>query len=349
MPIRIIDAEIEKDIDVFTDLLNRNRKKKVSRARFEWLYLKNPAGLARAWFVVDEKTGQEVAFTCVLPRRIRVNGEDILVWNCGDFSVDKKFRTLGVAMKLRRKAKDSVDEGHIPAFYAHPNDRMKTVHEAVGHHCIGKMKRYVKLLRADTFLRQRLANENLRQMVQPFGNAALWLNDLLIRNNDRGYDGFPVEDQPFSQEYDHFYNRVAEKYSVIGDRSSAYLNWRYYENPLYQTERYELRKKGVLTGYILYTISENMVLFKDMLCLRQAEPEHCLVEKWIAYLREKKVHSISAIFMDTHPLIPVFVSKGFKLRPDHSSVFAYAKKGTPLSDTWLNGANWYMTVGDRDV
>ncbi len=349
MPIHIFEANPEQDIAQFTALLNRNREHLVTPERFEWLYLKNPHGQAKAWFVVDEKSGEKVAFTCVLPRKMKVDGKEILAWNCGDFSVDKKFRTLGVAMKLRRKAKEAVEQDRVLAFYAHPNDRMLTIHESVGHYCIGKMKRYVKLLRVDAQVNKRIKNEGFRRFARPLGNFVLRMNDLMIQNNDQEYAVACLKNESFSSEYDTLFDRVSPRYRVIGDRSSAYLNWRYTQNPLYKTDRFEIRKAGILKGYILYTLKDKVVVFKDMLCVSETNTECCLIERWIAFLRNEGFESISTIFMDQNPIRPLFESVGFKLRPDESSVYAYAKKGDAIHDIWIDGANWYMTVGDRDV
>jgi len=349
MPIQIIEANVGREISVFVKLLNRNREKEVTAERFEWLYLNNPHGSAKAWFVVDENTGKKVAFTCVLPRMMSVDGKEFLAWNCGDFSVDKRFRTLGVAIKLRRKAKEAVDQGSIPAFYVHPNDRMKTIHESVGHHCIGKMKRYVKLLRVDRQINKILKNEVLRRFSGLIGNALLRFNDLLPQNNDKACKVFCLKNEPFSSEYDELFSQLAPHYRVIGDRSASYLNWRYHQNPLYKTDRFEIRKLGVLKGYILYTVKDDLVIFKDILCVSEKSTQRYLLEKWIAFLRTERIQSISATFMNENPMISLFESLGFRVRPDESSVFAYAKKGSAIRESWLDGKNWYMTVGDRDV
>jgi len=53
--------------------------------------------------------------------------------------------------------------------------------------------------------------------------------------------------------------------------------------------------------------------------------------------------------MNENPMIKLLQGAGFLLRPDESSVYAHAKPGSDFGAAWLCGANWYMTVGDRDV
>jgi hypothetical protein len=347
MSVNVFEADVRQDLDIFVDLLNRNRDHDVERKRFEWLYLNNPHGRARAWIVKDEKADQAVAFTCVLPRFMYIDGEKTLCWNCGDFSVDKKFRTLGIALKLRRKAKDSVDSGEIAAFYAHPNDRMKVIHQKVGHYELGTMQRYVKLLRVDRHLEKKVNN----RLVTGFFSAVINLG-LKVRyfrypkgNFDVRFEGH----QKFDSEYDGLFQDVMRKFGVIGDRSALYLNWRYYQNPLYKTERVVLRKDGRLCGYVIFYIENGIAIFKDILCVNHDEALQTLLNAWIEMLRKRKIYSISAIIMDSNPVLFCFKKAGFVTRPETSSVFAYAQQKNPIAEKWLNKDQWYMTVGDRDV
>jgi len=109
-------ADLEKDRDIMISILERNRNRVDIDyiKRYDWIYLNNPYGRAKAWIIFDDKSNRPVGFTGVFPRPVYVEGEKYLAWNCGDFSIDKKYRTLGVALKLRRAAKLDVDNGEVP-------------------------------------------------------------------------------------------------------------------------------------------------------------------------------------------------------------------------------------------
>jgi len=346
MPIRIIEADPEKDIDHFLALLNRNRKKKSKRNRFEWLYLNNPQGRAKAWLVIDEKSSKPVAFTSVLPRLVKVDGQDIICWNCCDFSVDIKYRTLGVAIKLRRMAKECVDNGEIQALYAHPNDRMKVAHEKVGHYQIGKMQRYVKLLSLKQQIKKVTKSQILAGVTSPAADLFLKLANPAIKFN-KHYSVEHLENEEFSSEYDNLFQEVSKHYRILGDRGSKYLTWRFGQNPLYRTRRIIIQKGNTLAGYIIFYTENGVAVLKDILCLPDQDILAFLLTQWAKIMKKEKITSLSATFMDQNPLIKFFQKAGFKVRPDESSVYAYASNG--LQETWTDGANWYMTVGDRDV
>jgi len=348
MPVNIVEADIKRDLDIFLELLNRNRRNDVGRNRFEWLYLNNPHGYAKAWIVYDENTQEPVAFTSVLPRLVKVDDYEISCWNCCDFSVDQKYRTLGVAVKLRRKAKECVDNGDISSLYAHPNDRMKVIHERVGHTPIGEMNRYARVLRSDHHVHQRVKNRVIANIVSASVNFILKIPDAFF-SVDNHYVVQMVGDKKFDDEYDKLFEDIAGCYKIIGDRRSAYLNWRYIENPLYKCDRMIIRDNHKLVGYIIYYIEGSTAVFKDILCVQDENILKTLLFSWIKYLRKKSVHTISAIFMNTNPMVAVFQKAGFKIRSEKSSVYAYARKKDEVEPLWLNGENWYMTVGDRDV
>jgi hypothetical protein len=340
MTISIIESDVEADIDTFRSLLNRNREKTVDNDRFNWLYLNNPHGKAKVWCAVDEQSGKTIAFTCALPRLMKINGSDLLCWNCGDFSVDKKFRTLGVALKLRRAAKNDVDQGVVNFLYAHPNNKMEVIHKRVGHFCIGKMQRYVKLIRVNSLIQKKIGSRNLTDFFSFFLNPALSSFDFFMFKKEKQFQKEWVSGKKFDQSYDDLFKKVSPNYKIIGDRSSKYLNWRYHNNPLYKTKRITIRKNNELLGFIVFYVKNDIAVFKDMLVMPDKRILNSIVGFWIKELRTMNINQISAIFKN----------HGFYFRPEEeSSVYVYANKNNESYSQWIDGDNWYMTVGDRDV
>lgn len=333
---------------MFKELLNRNRSQSVDRDRFEWLYLNNPHGLAKAWLAIDDRRDEAVAFTVVLPRIVKIDGQEKTVWNCGDFSVDKKYRTLGVAIKLRCKAKDAVEAGEALALYAHPNDRMKIVHQKVGHLQLGIMQRYVKVLRTNKFLNKKIPNRSTATVISFMANMLLALQDI-CRRPARKYRFEIKGNEQFGSDFDVLFVKASQSYRIIGDRSAKYLNWRYTQNPLYQSERLEIHDSHGLAGYVIFLVQDGIAVFKDILYMSSEGIGVALVQKWTKLMRQRGCSSISATFLNSNPVVTLFQKNGFRLRPGDSSVFGYAGNDLLLSQKWTNGVNWYMTVGDRDV
>ncbi|MFC1524396.1 hypothetical protein ACFL6N_06355 [Thermodesulfobacteriota bacterium] len=349
MAITIRDANIKKELNILQDLLNRNRDQTFDRDRFVWLYLDNPEGSAKAWFVIDEATNQAVAFTAVLPRMFMVEGRKITVWNCSDFSVDKKFRTLGIAIKLRRIAKDAIEDGYTPALYAHPNDnRMDIVHQKVGHKRLGGMQRFVKLLDTRKFIENKIHSKIISAILSNTINIVFTFIDLT--NKTEGNYHFKTSTNTlFGKEFDILFYNACKAYRILGDRRSTYLNWRFSKNPLYETECLEIYDDSSLAGYILYFEDNGKVHLLDILFIPPKKNGHALLRMWIKLMRKRKVDSISLVLLESNPFISLFKKHGFRKRPEESSVFVYAEPESWLEPIWTNGGNWFMTVGDRDV
>ncbi len=154
----------------------------------------------------------------------------------------------------------------------------------------------------------------------------------------------------FDNQFDRLFEEGVRSKGICGIRNSRYLNWRYIENPLYTIETAMIRKRGKLAGYIIYLIEEGVAVMKDIFSIKDEEVEMNLVCKWIQYIKEKGVYSISAIFFNTNRWIKIFEDFGFISRPeDTSSVFVYTNPTNKFANRLLNSENWYMTAGDRDV
>ena len=138
-------------------------------------------------------------------------------------------------------------------------------------------------------------------------------------------------------------------FTIVADRGASYLNWRYFRNPLYDSQRIEVRQQGELKGYLIYTMADDVAHIKDVFCEALYGMVENLINGLIRQLRKEAAQSISVVFMDSNPVIEHFKRLGFKIRPDESSVFAYANDKSSIGSCWINGKNWFMTVGDRDV
>ncbi len=353
MPIVIREADPQADRQVMRDCLLRNRTRyeenEIFEARFDWAYRDNPHGPGRAWLALDQSKNQVVGFTSAFPRRVWVAGKLLTGWNCADFSIDQEYRTLGVAMKLRRAAKDCVDRGEFDFLFAHPNDRMRAVHEKVGHQAIGKMVRYAAVLRLDDKLEGMVGNKLAAHALATLGNP--FLHFITPGRAVAGqYDFSLVEEKEFGPEYDQLFERVIGQHRVIVQRDSAYLTWRFLHNPLYRVRSLRMQRGEKLHGYVLFYEAQGAARAMEWLVEGQESEMRLLLRALIYHLRKARINSISLRMHDMNPWLGVAQQLGFRYRDDATStVIAYAKDSQPYAATILDGKNWFMTVGDRDI
>ena len=353
MTIIVRAADPQTDRRVMQDCLLRNRTRyeenEVFEARFDWAYRDNPHGPGRAWLALDQSKNQVVGFTSAFPRKVWVAGKLLTGWNCADFSIDREYRTLGAAMKLRRAAKDCVDRGEFDFLFAHPNDRMAAVHEKAGHRPIGKMVRYAAILRLENQLEVIMGNKLAAHALATLGNP--FLHFVTPGRSRAGpYDFSVAEEKEFGPEYDALFEKVIRQHQVIVQRDSAYLTWRFLRNPLYRVRSLRMQRGEELQGYVLFYETKGAARAMEWLVAGGKHEMRLLLRALIHHLRKARINSISLRLHDMNPWLGIAQQLRFRYRDDATStVMAYANPSQPYAATILDGKNWFMTVGDRDI
>jgi hypothetical protein len=349
MGIIIREADLPADRDILLDTLLRNRDhgdNALREARFEWSLSRNPYGRPRAWFAIDESSDKIIGSVSAFPRRVLVNGEPVLCWNGGDTSIDKPFRTLGVAIKLRRAVKECVDRGEMKFLYSHPVENMRVVLEKVGHVVIGKLARHGLVVRLDRFLDERMGRNPLASAISTAASPLLrlWWGNFCFRKD------LAVRVQPqnhFNSEYDELFARVAKNHAVITVRDAQFLSWRFSENPLHK-ELHVLRLEiaGRLRGFAVIDFQNNGSRMLDFLLDDLAANTQASLAGILRWLRSKRISSFSVRASDNNIILRLLRSFGpVFCDTTNSAIAVHAPANSPV----LDERNWFMTQADRDV
>ncbi len=347
------EADLERDKQIMISLLEKNRTRDDTdySKRYDWIYLNNPFGKATAWIIWDDARNIPVGFTGAFPRPVFVHGREFVTWNCGDFSIDKKYRTLGVAVKLRKEAKIAVDSGKIPFLYAHPNKRMEVIHLRVGHKKISQMVRYALPLKIDRYLKEKLSPTWLASMLAlPVDMVQKYRFLLKKSSSAQGKFNERVRCTP---EHEQLFEKMKEQFPIVGSRSCQYLQWKFSDHPNFHYKQYDYFEQGQLHGSLIFMQRNGVINLIDLLTDNLQKYATSLFLTFIKDIyRNRSASSLSFILQEHNPLIPIMKQIGFKRRDDAtSSVIAYANPQLQpeIAPVVLNGANWFMTVGDRDA
>ena len=346
------EADVIKDRGIMLSLLknNRTRENFSYEKRFKWIYQDNPDGKAIPWIIWEKESNIPVGFTAVFPRRILVNGKEELCWNCGDFSIEPKYRSLGVALQLRKEAKKEVNDGKVPFLYAHPNDRMKIIHQRAGHQQLGYMHRYALPLRLDSYFESKLNNNLLGKAVAFPLNQIL---SLMLALNKKGnhLDAVMLDSPEFNNQHEELFLELAQRYPIIGVRDKVYLNWKYADNPNHRYLLMNFFSNKQLIGYIIFSKSD--LVFEIVECI--VFPDEQVKDVLIHFLKSIKdrfpeTASVSVVTFETNPIVKVLRQLRFQQRSDAtSSVITYTKAESGLGKNVYDKDNWYLSVGDRDA
>src|SRR5262245_53715570 len=123
MDLAIRDVQLENDRDELIQFFRENLTKDSNRARFDWLYLQNPYGKARAWLSMDPD-GRTVGAAAAFPRTVWIAGMQRRAWVLGDFCISNRSRSLGPALQLQRACIGSLDND---LWYDFPSRSMMAV------------------------------------------------------------------------------------------------------------------------------------------------------------------------------------------------------------------------------
>lgn len=342
-------ADVFKDKALILDILMRNREKAnyPFDKRYDWLYQQNPHGAAVPWIIWDDKTGTPAGTTAVFPRKMLVHNKEMLCWNCGDFSIDAKYRALGVAVKLRKEAKHNVDAGTVPFLYAHPNNRMAQVHLRAGHKQIGLMKRFALPIRFSRYLGPTVASKVFAATVEVPITAVLKSKYRKLGD----YENIPRDAMRFNGVYRELCEEVNAAFPVLGLRDEDYLDWKFRQHPITTYNLFNYYESGKLAGFIVYWNVKRTVGLQEILCKADSRVQHNLIATFIHFLlaEEKQAGAITTILEEHNPFIEALLANGFKYRADADSPVISYTADPALESTIHNGRNWFITLGDRDA
>ena len=352
MNIVIREADLATDHKLLLDILLRNRDhgdNELRKARFEWSYFNNPYGVPRAWLVIDKLSSRTIGMVAAFPRKFKVNGSTVLAWNGGDTSINKEYRTLGVALKLRRAIKACVDRREMDFLYSYPVDRMRIVLEKIGHKTIGSFIRHGLVMRTDLIVEKFLGRSKANRFLSGVTNILppmQWSH----RFADRSYCVWQQPDNCFGDEYDELYQRASLRYNILTVRDARFLDWRFNQNPLTSKFKiFRLEKNGELQGYAIIGFERKSARIFDILIDGDRFAIRTMLLGLIRRLREMGVYTLALRATATSPILAEAKPLGFVFKdPENSGVALYAADLTYLS-LLADEKNWFMTQADRDV
>jgi hypothetical protein len=270
------EADLDRDREAIVAVWARNLRAHTASEhweKFAWYYLHNPVGRGRCW-VLEQPAGGEVVGTAGLGmRRLRANGRSLRAGLASDFAVDVKHRLLRPALMLQRAVLGGLQDG-LEVIYGLPNRQSLPVFRHVGYSTNVVATRYVKVLRVGRFLKRMFprvaaARNIVAGVVDPFLRAVSLETSQSMHAAKCGLKRFDDVDERF----DELWRRTAGDAEAAGERTAAYLRWRYLQYPFRRYVVLGLTSGcgGGLMGYVV--------------CLPGADEQVHLIDFWPTSLR----------------------------------------------------------------
>ncbi len=343
MTIAIRPGTMEADRLPAVGLLARHLNPAYDTARFDWLHTRNPAGPGRFWMAVDSATGEAVGTAAAFPRLFSVGGREARGWVLGDFCVSDRHRSLGPALKLQRRCLDLAADAATPFCYDFPSRAMMTVYQRLRISPRGEMRRLVKVLRVEHKLG---ALTGVPRLSHGLGRVldVVWALGPRLPRTSRGLT-LALHPGSFGEEFSQLAGAESPSYGMCLQRSAAYLNWRYRENPTASFETVTARRQGRLAGYAVFTRDGAGATLVDLFGSQDHRVLSALVRAVSGVVRRSGGASLNVLLLDSHPWVALFRRLGF-VRRETSPFVLSAASGSPVDTASDSGL--FLMSGDRD-
>jgi hypothetical protein len=260
--------------------------------------------------------------------------------------VDQEHRGSNVALKLQREVIACVSPNNLELIYGISNRKAEPVQLRVGYVLLGKMDRWAKLLETKKHFKPSV-------FYWPVSKPLDFIMKSLSRDSRyRRPEADTVEKlKSFDERFDLLWKKASGQFSIIGERSKDYLNWRYGESPHQKYHIFSLVQKDEqeILGYIVHYLKDKVSVIADMLFLNFGSALESLLSEFILFLRGQDVESISVPLFGCPPLAKKLRSFGFFRREEDSRILVYLNKKSPYRGYILNSSNWLLLEGDRDI
>lgn len=337
-------AQIDAEKVALTAFLTAHLSPDASVDRYEWLYRKNPAGIASVWVAFELVAGKIIGVSAAFPRRIFSHGREMRGYVLGDFSIHPDYRSLGPALALQRSTLEELSMEGAGFVFDFPSNSMLAIYKRLRIEPQELAIRFAKALRADRKIQKVIRTKAAGAVVAVAANAALRLRDASLSRSSEWT--IKEETGPCGEEFTLAFRQWAPRMELCTDRSAEYLNWRFLQHPQRRYQLLTARKDGRLCGYLIYHWAGEDATVVDLFTQDEPVSKALLVET-IEKTRSCGVQTLSAPFLGSHPGRAILEDCGFQPR-ESSPVVALGLPWNANGRTGQIADRWYLTHGDRE-
>jgi Acetyltransferase (GNAT) domain len=320
-------------------------------ARYSKYFEDSPLGPPAFFLARDNEADAFVGMAAVFPTRLRVFGELVPAAVAGEFAVDDGHRGLGPAIPLQRAAVGALGDHGLACAFGYPNEHSEPITKRVGYADLGRLTRYVKVLRS------RILVEQLGRGRVAAAAGRVALDPLLSVASRERFKRRPRSlrvERPaaFDERFAGVWETLFQQHTITTDRNPELLNW-----------KYEMGRKGgiyrvlALVGaddqvaaYAVYTVRNDIRHVVDIVFQPSAEVLDALLAELIRDARRERMLALSLIHLGPPSLLTKRLRAfGFARRTEDSSLHVYVPGESERERALVDPGNWYFLNADADV
>ena len=219
-----------------------------------WQYVCNPHGQAVISLAKSSLDDKVVGQYIVIPMSVIANGQEVLGSVSLNTLTHSDFRGQGIFTVLAKDAYKKCAERGIDFTYGFPNQNSYPGFvKKLGFEDIGHVPLLIKPLKIKELVKKKIRNTITKNIMIGLGAC---LSPLFKIKQSNFNDIEVVKIHRFDNSYSQFWSEVKGKYNVMVDRSTKFMNWRYFDIPLRKYQVFVAKNKGNVMGYIITRIQE---------------------------------------------------------------------------------------------
>jgi Acetyltransferase (GNAT) domain len=318
-------------------------------ARYAKYFEDSPLGPPQLFLARDSESDSFVGMASIFPTQLRVFGELVPAAVAGEFAVDDGHRGLGPAIPLQRAAVNALGDHGLACAYGYPNEHSEPITRRVGYTDLGKLTRFVKVLRSRVLVEQygrgRVAAGIGRVAVDPL--LSVFSRERLHRRRHR------IE-RPgaFDERFSGVWSSLWQQGMITSERNVELLNWKYEMG----------RDGGIYRTFALVGPDEQVAayaVYRERNGIRHVidivfQPDQHILDSLLAELirdaRKQGLAAISLIYLGAQGLLTQRLKTfGFVRRTEDSSLHVFVPGESDLERALVEAENWNFLNADADV
>lgn len=315
-------------------------------------YFENPAGDALIELAVDPENGVLAGQYVIQPTRIRMFGKNEHCVLSLNTLTRESYRGQKIFVKLAEKAYARAAEEGYKFCYGSPNaNSYPGFMKKLSFKDIFHFPLYVRPLNLNHMIKERLENQLLAALATPF--------QVLFPNN--GADGADIAEltEQNVQLFDAFWEKIQDKYAVMGIRNEEYIRYRYMNVPKRKYYPYVAIKNGEIVAWSVGRIREvagfETGMIADFLFVLGYENEaKRLVKVLIKRMKDEGASLAACVILANAAEAKILKKCGFyhvpeKLLPQATPMILRVWDPSVDEEKLSDVSSWFFTTGDYDV
>lgn len=316
-------------------------------------YFRNVAGNAFIKLAYSEENEELAGQYIVIPVRIKISEKiqpAILSLNT---LTKEAYRGQKIFVSLAEEVYLECSKKGYKFCYGAPNPNSHPGFlKRLGFRDIGTMPLYLKIIHPSVLVREKFCSSFLEKLSIPF-NTFFRPSKMLSRH---GIFEITLNNVHV---FDSFWNKISNKYRIMGVRDAAYMKWRYLEMPYREYKIFSFMDEQEMKGYIVGRITEVAGMKCGMIVDYLVDPGNVNVAKQLIGTLEEYFYKFNVGLMgclmqkhfeeaDYLKQMRFFICPKM-LEPQPIPIIFRKFNDIGAGEEITDFSDWFFTMGDYDV